>query len=67
MSEGRVGWYGRTPFERMMDEIATAASVAEADHLRSEIAAAFADHPRRDELELMLDAKRRALAKESKP
>ena len=35
-------WVGRTPFDRMMDDIAAASSVREIDHLRAEVRRDFA-------------------------
>ena len=58
-------WDVRTPFDRMMDEIAAATSVSEVDHLWLEVRRDFAGDPRRAELEDVLAAKRRALAAES--
>ena len=55
-------WVGRTPFDRMMDEIAAASSVLEIDHLRAEVRRDFAGDTRLPELEAVLDAKRRLLA-----
>jgi hypothetical protein len=55
-------WVGRTPFDRMMDEIAAASSVREIDHLRAEVRRDFAGDARIPELEAVLDAKRRLLA-----
>jgi len=57
-------WNARTPFDRMMDEIAAATSVREVDHLWLEVRRDFAGHPRLAELEEVLAAKRRFLAGE---
>jgi len=49
-------------FERMMDEIAAAESVAELDYLHVEVCGAFAlNSPERRELETTLDAMRQIL------
>ena len=58
-------WDVRTPFDRMMDEIAAATSVSEVDHLWLEVRRDFARDPRLAELEDVLAAKRRLLAAES--
>jgi hypothetical protein len=58
-------WDVRTPFDRMMDEIAAATSVSEVDHLWLEVRRDFAGDPRLAELEDVLAAKRRLLAAES--
>ena len=55
-------WDLRTPFDRMMDEIAAATSVAEVEHLWLEVRRDFAGDPRLVELEDVLAAKRRLLA-----
>ena len=60
-----MGWDERSPFERMMDEIAAATSVREVDHLGKEARAAFADHPRFADLETLLDVKRQLLTAEA--
>jgi hypothetical protein len=52
------------PHERMMDEIAGATSAAEVDHLSREVAALFARHPRRKDLECALDGKRELFARQ---
>ena len=57
-----MGWDPRSPFERMMDEIAAATSVREVDHLRDEVRKEFSNHPQVDALWTLLDAKRRVLA-----
>ena len=59
-------WDVRTPFDRMMDEIAAATSVSEVDHLWLEVRRDFAGDPRLTELEDVLAAKRRRLAAESR-
>ena len=55
-------WDVRTPFDRMMDEIAAATSLREVDHLWLEVRRDFAGDPKLPELEAVLDAKRRLLA-----
>lgn len=50
----------RHPFERMMDDIAGAMSVAEVDHLRAEVRALF-ETPERDQLEKVLDGKKHTM------
>ena len=55
-------WNARTPFDRMMDEIAAATSVREIDHLWLEVRRDFAGDPRLAELEEVPAAKRRILA-----
>ena len=55
-------WDARTPFDRMMDEIAAATSLREVDHLWLEVRRDFAGDPKLPELEAVLDAKRRLLA-----
>ena len=55
-------WNARTPFDRVMDEIATASSVREVDHLWLEVRRDFAGDPRLAQLEEVLAAKRRLLA-----
>jgi hypothetical protein len=57
-------WDARTPFDRMMDEIAAATSVAEVDHLCREVRRDLAGDPRLAELEQVLAAKRRLLVDE---
>ena len=52
----------RSPFDRMMDEIAAASSVREVDHLWLEVRRDFAGDPKLPELEVVLAAKRRMLA-----
>ena len=53
-----MGWDQRPPFERMMDEVAAATSVAEIEHLREEAHASFSDHSKFASLRVLLDAKR---------
>ena len=55
-------WDARTPFDRVMDEIAAASSVREVDHLWLEVRRDFVGDPNLRELEAVLDAKRRLLA-----
>ncbi len=55
-------WDARTPFDRMLDEIAAATSVREVDHLWLEVRRDFAGDPKLPELEAVLAAKRRLLA-----
>jgi hypothetical protein len=57
-------WDARTPFDRMMDEIAAASSVREIDQLWLEVRRDFAGDPKLPELEFVLAAKRRLLAGE---
>ena len=57
-------WEARTPFDRMMDEIAGASSLREIDHLWLEVRRDFAGDPRLADLEAVLAAKRRLLAGE---
>ncbi len=45
----------RDDFERMMDEIAAASSEAELAWCRAEVARRFASHPRRRELDHVID------------
>jgi hypothetical protein len=59
-------WDARTPFDRVMDEIAAASSVREVDHLWLEVRRDFAGDPRLAQLEEVLAAKRRLLAGESR-
>jgi len=56
-------WNARTPFDRVMDEIATASSVREVDHLWLEVRRDFAGDPRLAQLEEVLAAKRRLVAR----
>jgi len=62
---GNDPWNARTPFDRMMDEIAAATSVTEVDQLWLEVRRDFAGDARLAELEDVLAAKRRLLAAES--
>ena len=55
-------WNARTPFDRVMDEIAAASSVREVDHLWLEVRRDFAGDPRLAQLEEVLAGKRRLLA-----
>ncbi len=57
-------WDARTPFDRVMDEIAAASSVREVQHLWLEVRRDFASDPRLAQLEDVLAAKRRLLAGE---
>lgn len=56
----------RTPFERMMDDIAAAESIQELDHLAAAVVAVFGDHPELAKLEDMLTGMRRLLEAEDK-
>jgi hypothetical protein len=49
-------WVGRSPFDRMMDEIAAAESVREVEHLRSQARRDLGGDPRLGELERLADA-----------
>lgn len=62
---GGDSWEARTPFDRMMDEIAGASSLREVDHLRLEVRRDFAAHPRLGELEAVLAGKRWLLVRGS--
>ena len=55
-------WDARTPFDRVMDEIAAASSVREVDHLWLEVRRDFAGDAKLPDLEAVLAAKRRLLA-----
>jgi hypothetical protein len=55
-------WDVRTPFDRVMDEIAAASSVREVDHLWLEVRRDFAGDPKLTHLEAVLAAKRRLAA-----
>jgi hypothetical protein len=57
-------WNERTPYDRIMDEIAAATSMREIDHLWLEVRRDFAGDPKLPELEVILAAKRRLLAAE---
>jgi hypothetical protein len=54
----------RSPFDRMMDEIAAAESIRELDHLAAEAVTGFGDHPELAKLQAMLGAMRRLLEAE---
>jgi hypothetical protein len=54
----------RSPFERMMDEIAAVESIRELDHLAADVVVAFGDHPEIAKLQDMLGAMRRLLKAE---
>ena len=62
MDDPRRTWDRRTPFERMMDDIAAATSLAELDHLAAEALEAFGADPAFATLQGTLGGKRRALA-----
>ena len=55
----------RSAFDRMMDEIAAAASIRELDHLAAEVVTGFGAHPELAKLEEMLSAVRRLLEAEA--
>lgn len=55
-------WNERTPFDRMLDEIASAQSVREVDHLLEMAKRELAGHPRFDQLERAGAAIRRMLS-----
>jgi hypothetical protein len=60
--------FAEPSFERMMDEIAAAESIAELDYLRGEVYRVFAVHsPQRRELETTLDAMGRVLVHGRRP
>ena len=56
----------RSPSERMMDEIAAAASIRELDHLAADVVSDFGGHPDLAKLEEMLGAVRRLVEAEAK-
>ena len=56
--------HSRSPFERMMDEIAAAGSIRELDHLAAESVTKLGDHPDLAKLQDMLGAMRRLLEAE---
>ena len=56
----------RSPFDRMMDEIAAVASIQQLDYLAAQVVSEFGDHPDLAKLEEMLGAVRRLVEAEAK-
>ena len=61
MADNSYEWRMREPFDRMIDDIAAATSLAEVEYLRREVRREFTGHPRLPDLERVLDGMRRVL------